>query len=79
MQEVSKNFEAIFIRMLLREMRNTVQKSNIFGNSRTVEFFETMRDEQLADQLASSGGLGIGNLVYQRLLEATGSHQKTYS
>jgi Rod binding domain-containing protein len=79
LQKISKNFEAIFFRMLFKEMRNTVQKSNVLGNSRTMEFFEMMRDEQLSDQLASSGGLGIGKLIYNKLQEVTAPHQKTYS
>ncbi len=78
LKKVSKNFEAIFMRMLFKEMRNTVQKSGVMGNSQALEFFESMRDEQLSENLASAGGLGIGNVIYQRLKEATLPHQKSF-
>ncbi len=77
LKEVSKNFESIFMRMLFKEMRNSVQKSEIMGNSRALEFFETMRDEQLSESMAASGGIGIGKMIYERLKETTLTHQKT--
>lgn len=79
LKQVSKNFESIFLQMLFKEMRNSVQKSDLFGNSQGMEFFESMHDEQLTQQLASAGGLGIGNMVYQKLKGAIVPHQKTYS
>jgi hypothetical protein len=77
MKTVAKNFEKIFMRMLFKEMRNTVEKSGFVGNSQAMDFFETMRDDQLSEQLASSGGIGIGNIIYQRLKDATVPHLKT--
>lgn len=79
LQKVSKDFETIFMRMLFKEMRNTVQKSNVLGNSSSLEFFETLRDDQLSEQLASSGGIGIGRMIYQKLKAATVPHLKTFS
>lgn len=78
LKKVSKNFEAIFMRMLFKEMRNTVQKTGIMGNSQALDFFETMRDEQLSETLADSGGLGIGKMIYQKLKEASLPHQKSF-
>jgi hypothetical protein len=78
LKKISKSFEAIFMRMLFKEMHNSIQKSDVFGNSHALEFFETMRDEQLSEKLASAGGLGIGNMVYQKLKEATVPHQKSF-
>ena len=78
-RQVSKNFEAIFLQMLFKEMRNSVQKSNLFGNSQAMEFFESMHDEQLTQQLASTGGMGLGKMVYEKLKNATLPHQKTFS
>ena len=79
MRQVSKNFEAIFMRMLFKEMRNSVQKSGILGNSQAMDFFETMRDDQMAEQLANSGGLGIGNMVYEKLKEISLPHQRVFT
>lgn len=78
LRQVSKDFEAIFMRMIFQQMRQSVHRSDVMGNSRAMEFFETMRDEQLAESLASAGGLGIGDLIYERLKEASIPHQKTF-
>lgn len=78
-KQVSKDFESVFMQMLFKEMRNTVQKSDLLGNSQTMEFFESMHDEELSKSLASSNGIGIGNVIYQKLKQATETHQKTFS
>ena len=79
LKKVAKDFEAIFMRMLFKQMRDTVEKSGFIGSSTSMEFFETMKDEQMADQLASSGGIGIGKIIYEKLKQATEPHLKTYS
>ncbi len=78
-RQVSKDFESIFIQMMLKEMRNSVQKSSLMGNSQATQFFESMQDEQLSHQLANAGGIGIGNVIYKQLQKASVSHQKTFS
>jgi len=78
-KKASQDFEGIFLRMVFKEMRNSVEKSSLFGNSRAMEFFEEMHDEQLSQQLAASGGLGIGTMVYQSLQKTILPHQKTFS
>jgi hypothetical protein len=79
LKQVAQNFESIFIQMMFKEMRNSVEKSNLFGNSQATEFFESMKDEEMSKQLAASGGIGLGNMVYQNLKKATESHLKTFS
>ena len=79
LKQVSQNFESIFIQMMFKEMRHSIQKSNLFGNSQATEFFESMQDEQLSKQLASSGGIGIGDVIYQKLKQVTEPHIKRFS
>ena len=79
LKSVAQNFESLFMQMLMKEMRNSVQKSGFLGNSRGMEFFESMYDEQLTQKLASSGGIGLGQMIYDRLKQATLPHQKTFS
>ena len=79
LRKVSQNFESIFMQMMFKEMRNSVEKSNLFGNSQATQFFEGMRDEEMTKQLSASGGIGIGSMIYQQLKQATESHRKTFS
>jgi peptidoglycan hydrolase FlgJ len=79
LRQVSKNFESIFLQMVFKEMRNSVEKSDLFGNTQGMEFFESMRDQALTEQLANAGGIGLGQMVYQRLKQVTVPHQKTFA
>jgi peptidoglycan hydrolase FlgJ len=79
LKKVAQDFEAIFMRMLFKQMRSTVEKSGLLGNSPTMEFFENMKDEQMADQLAGAGGIGVGKIIYDKLKQATEPHLKTFS
>jgi Rod binding domain-containing protein len=78
-KKVSQDFEGIFMRMMFKEMRNSVEKSKLFGNSNAMNIFESMRDDELADKISQAGGIGLGQIIYQRLQQATASHQKTIS
>lgn len=78
-KQVAKNFESIFLEMMMKEMRSSVQKSGLMGNSRGMEFFEGMYDEQLSRQLSAGGGIGLGQMVYEKLKAATVPHQKMFS
>lgn len=51
--------EQMFIHQLLKEMRSSVSKSTLFGESRERAFFEDMMDQVFAEKMAESGQLGI--------------------
>lgn len=78
LHKVSRDFESIFLQMMFKEMRHSVEKSNLFGNSQATEFFESMQDEEVSKQLASAGGIGIGDQIYQKLKQATEPHMKSH-
>lgn len=65
--KVSRDFESIFLAYLLKTMRDTVPKSDFLGHSRESEIFGSMRDEELAKNLAQSGGIGLSRLLVEQL------------
>jgi flagellar protein FlgJ len=69
LKQVASQFEAIFLRMVLNEMRNSVPKSDLMGNSLGLDFFQSMSDDQLSSDLSSAGGIGIGKAIYQKLVQ----------
>ena len=56
LKEASKQFEALFLQMMLKSMRAAVPKSEMSNNSQT-EMYTEMLDQQWAQSLA---GKGIG-------------------
>ncbi|WKE66714.1 flagellar assembly peptidoglycan hydrolase FlgJ [Gallaecimonas kandeliae] len=69
LMETAKQFESIFVRQLLKSMReaNAVFEKDSPFNSSTMSFYRDMQDQQLALQLSSEGGLGLAKLIAKQL------------
>lgn len=69
-EETAKQFEAIFVKMLLKSMRDaqdTLSDEDSPFNSQQVKFYRDMHDQQLASDLSSGGGMGLAELIVQQL------------
>jgi len=62
-------FEAVFINYLLKTMRSSVTGGGILGESEAGKLFKSMLDEKMAQEIASGGGLGIGDMLSEQLKE----------
>jgi len=55
-----KSFEAMFLQVLLKEMRKTIpDEGGLFPKGQATETFEEMLDAAFAQNIADSGQLGI--------------------
>jgi flagellar protein FlgJ len=63
----ANQFEGVFVGMVLKEMRASVSKDSLFGNSNASEMFNSMLDDQRAQSMAETGSLGIGKMVESQL------------
>lgn len=65
----AKQFEAIFMQMLLKSMRSAqdVLEADSPFNSETSKFYRDMHDQQLAVELSSNGSLGLSDLIVRQL------------
>lgn len=73
-QKAAKEFEAFFLNMLLKSMR---QAGEVFGednpmSSSQEKMFVSMQDEQLAVDLSQKGLLGIADLMSEQLIKRQG-------
>lgn len=73
LQNAVQQFEAIFLRSMLKEMRKTNEifdsKDNPF-NSDSVRMMQGFYDDQLCNSLAQNHGIGIAAMIVKQL-----SHQ----
>ena len=60
-----KEFEQMFVHLLLKEMRKSVNDSSLTTKSHAEKMYEQMMDETLAAQIAESGQLGIGRQLQE--------------
>lgn len=67
LREACQGFESMFIKMMWKEMRNTVHENPLFGESQGEKIFRDMLDTELADRMSESGGLGLADVMYDQL------------
>lgn len=65
-RQVAAQFEALFLQMMLKSMRDAVPADGLFASQET-HFYQAMFDQQLAVNLSVNGGIGIADLVLQQL------------
>ena len=65
-KEVARQFEAMFVQMMLKSMRAAVSK-NEEHRSKTMETFEQMYDREIAVAMSRKGGLGLAKMIETHL------------
>jgi flagellar protein FlgJ len=70
LEEAAKQFEAIFVQMLLKSMRKAQEalsdKDSPF-NSEQVKFYRDMHDQQVATDLSTQGSIGLADIIVQQM------------
>ena len=67
LKKACQDFEAIFTYQLLKSMRKTIEKCDLFHGGQGEEIYESLLDQELAKKLAGSGRTSLANLLYQQL------------
>ena len=63
---VAKQFESLLIHQMLKSMRQTVKHSDLL-NSFSLQQYESMLDEQIAEEVAEHKGIGLADMLYNQL------------
>ncbi len=68
LREAAADFEAVFLSMMLSQMRKAVPKSGLFDGGQGEQVFQGLLDQEYTRKAAMNGqGLGIGRMVYEAL------------
>jgi Rod binding domain-containing protein len=80
LKEVAGSFEAIFIYMLIQQMRKSVMRSGLFYGKNAEEIFTQFFDWEVAQRLSHKGdGLGIAKKIvekYKKLVFPAGERHR---
>lgn len=68
-KEVAKQFESVFVGMMLKSMRQAKLADGILDSSQS-EFYRDMYDQQLSVDLAGERGIGLADLIAKQLSPA---------
>ncbi len=70
LEDACRQFESLFLHMMIREMRKTVPDSVLFPPSMAQKVFTGMMDEKTAVEMSETGGIGISRLLFDQLRES---------
>ncbi len=72
MRKVSREFESIMVRQLIKNMRKTAtfgEDNAIFNTENSTRMYQEIADDHLADHMSASGSFGVSDLIYDFLVD----------
>lgn len=72
LNKVATQFEALFIQMMLKSMRDTISQDGMFDNEATRTYMG-MLDQQLATSLSGKSGFGLSEIIVRQLRNGAAS------
>lgn len=70
-KKVAREFEAMFVGMMLKSMRETVGKDKLTGGGHGEETFRSILDQQYAEEATRSGSIGLAPFIERELNRST--------
>jgi len=70
LRKASQEFEAIFVNLLLKEMRKSMPKGGVFERSMAREWFEGMLDEAVSKEVVKGPGIGLAGPLFEQMRQA---------
>jgi len=67
LKKVCRDLESVFVNMMFKQMRNTIQKSELMGGGYAEGMYEDMLYEKYAEEVSKNKGIGIGDILYKQL------------
>lgn len=67
LKKVCADFESIFVSYMLKTMRAGVSGFDPAGKSHESKMLYAMYDEKLSEEIAGSGGIGLANMLLEKL------------
>lgn len=68
-KKVSQDFEALFVGMMIKSMRDTVpQKNSLTGGGHGEEAYRSMLDQEYATASVTRGGLGLAKQIEKDII-----------
>lgn len=66
LKKACHEFESVFTYQLLKSMRKTIEKCDLFHGGESEEIYESLLDQELSKKLAGSGRSSLASLLYQQ-------------
>lgn len=67
LRAAAKQFEALFLQMVLKSMRDAMPREGLFDNDQS-RMYESLLDQQLAQVMSSKNGVGLAAVIERQLM-----------
>jgi Rod binding domain-containing protein len=67
LEKTCAEFESIFIAHMLKSMSTTIDDDPLLGNDNESNIIKAMFNENIAQEIARGGGMGLGNMLFESL------------
>ena len=68
-RKAAREFEGLFVGMMLKSMRETVGKDMLAGKGQSDEIYRSMLDQEYARAVVEQGGLGLAKMIEEQLIK----------
>lgn len=77
-KKAAREFEALFIGMMLKSMRATVGKDPLTGGGQGEEVYRSLLDQEYANAVVKGGGLGLAGIIEKQLVRPDGKVEREH-
>jgi peptidoglycan hydrolase FlgJ len=67
LEKSCRDFEAIFVNLMLQQMRQTVPQDGLLDGGRAEEIYTSMMDDEVAKAVTQQRGMGLASMLYRQL------------
>ncbi len=68
-RKAAREFEGLFVGMMLKSMRETVGKDMLAGKGQSDEIYRSMLDQEYVKAVVERGGLGLAKMIEAQLIK----------
>ncbi|MES2770320.1 MAG: rod-binding protein [Bdellovibrionota bacterium] len=74
--EAAKMYEQVFLKQMVDAMRQAVPKSELVNESMGERIYKDQMYDNYVEQWSNVGGVGLGDMIYDQIIERFGPQQK---
>src|SRR6185369_4985123 len=67
-KKVSQDFEGLFVGMMMKSMRSTVQEDKLTGGGHGEEVYRSLLDQEYATAAVKRGGMGLAKQIEKEIV-----------
>ena len=67
LEQAAQDFEALLLNTMIKAMRASVPRSDLFGETKHIETYEQLLDTEYAKAMAEQGGFGFARMLVDQL------------